>query len=113
MNGENCSLAKTILGIAMAEMIHLQKLGELICLLGGNVDYTVRLQNGRQKFWTPEYLDIPANIGNMIRADIEAEKDAIGQYKRHIKMIGDDYVNAVLERIIKDEEYHIMILQSL
>ena len=49
----------------------------------------------------------------MIRADIEAEKDAIGQYKRHIKMIGDDYVNAVLERIIKDEEYHIMILQSL
>ena len=26
MNGENCSLAKTILGIAMAEMIHLQKL---------------------------------------------------------------------------------------
>ena len=113
MNGENCSLAKTILGIAMAEMIHLQKLGELICLLGGNVDYTVRLQNGRQKFWTPEYLDIPSNIGKMIRADIEAEKDAIGQYNRHIKMIGDDYVNAVLERIIKDEEYHIMILQSL
>ena len=31
---EDCMLAKTILGIAMAEMIHLQKLGEMIFLLG-------------------------------------------------------------------------------
>ncbi len=113
MTNENCSLAKTILGIAMAEMMHLQKLGELICLLGGKIDYTARYQNGRQKVWTPEYLDIPANIGQMIRADIEAEKDAISQYKMHIKMINDDCVNAVLARIIKDEEYHIMLLQAL
>ena len=33
----NCDMAKTILGIAMAEMIHLQKLGQLIFLLGGAV----------------------------------------------------------------------------
>lgn len=46
-------------------------------------------------------------------ADIEAEREAINQYKMHIKMINDDCVNAVLARIIKDEEYHIMILQSL
>lgn len=113
MSGKNCQFAKTILGIAMAEMMHLQKLGELICLLGGKIDYTARYQNGRQKVWTPEYLDIPANIGQMIRADIEAEKDAISQYKMHIKMINDDCVNAVLARIIKDEEYHIMLLQAL
>jgi len=31
----------------------------------------------------------------------------------HIGMIGDECVKAVLERIIKDEEYHIMILQVL
>ena len=29
----NCPLARTVLGIAMAEMMHLQKLGELIFLL--------------------------------------------------------------------------------
>lgn len=113
ISGENCSLAKTLLGIAMAEMMHLQKLGALICLLGGNVDYTAKFQNGRQKLWTPEYLDIPSSIRKMIMADIEAEREAINQYKMHIKMINDDYVNAVLARIIKDEEYHIMILQSL
>ena len=113
ISGEYCSLGKTILGIGMAEMMHLQKLGELICLLGGNVDYTARFQNGRQKMWTPEYLELPQNIRKMIMADIEAERDAISQYKMHMKMINDEYINAVLARIIKDEEYHIMILQSL
>ncbi|MCI8559826.1 MAG: rubrerythrin family protein [Dorea sp.] len=113
ISAENCSVAKTILGIAMAEMIHLQKLGDLICLLGGNVDYTAKFQNGRQKMWTPEYIDIPSNIRKMIMADIEAEKQAVNQYKMHMKMINDDCVNAVLARIIKDEEYHIMILKAL
>lgn len=119
INNENrmscvkCGLAKTILGIAMAEMVHLQKLGELIVLLGGNIDYTAKYQNGRRRMWTPEYFSLPENIGRMIAADIEAEKEAIEQYRMHMKMINDCYVNAVLARIIKDEEYHIMILRSL
>ena len=49
----------------------------------------------------------------MLIADIEAEKAAIRQYQMHSKMINDKYVNAVLARIIKDEEYHIMLLQAL
>ena len=49
----------------------------------------------------------------MLTADIEAEKDAVRQYEMHIKMIDDDCVNAVLRRIILDEEYHIMLLKSL
>lgn len=113
MSCEKCPLAKTILGIAVAEMIHLQKLGELIFLLGGTIDFTVRQQNGRQKMWTPEYLTLPGNTGKMLLADIESEKAAINQYKIHIKMIKDDSINMVLARIIKDEEYHIMILQTL
>ena len=63
--------------------------------------------------WTPACLDIPENARNMIRADIEAETGAINQYRMHIKMIEDDCVNDVLERIIMDEEYHIMILHAL
>lgn len=110
---EKCPIAKTILGIAMAEMVHLQKLGELIFLLGGNIDFSAKQTNGRQKMWTPAYLTIPGNVKKMILADIESEKAAINQYNMHIKMIKDDYVNAVLARIIKDEEYHIMLLQVL
>ena len=113
MSCEKCPTAKIILGIAMAEMIHLQKLGELIFLLGGQIDFTARYQNGKQKLWTPECLNIPENIRKMIAADIQSEKAAIQQYQVHIKMINDSHVNAVLSRIIKDEQYHIMTLQAL
>ena len=110
---ERCPMAKTLLGIAVAEMMHLQKLGELICLLGGKVDFVARPYNGRPRMWTPEYLTIPEHVGKMLQADIEAEEDAIKQYHMHIKMIDDDCVNAVLRRIIQDEEYHVMLLQAL
>ena len=110
---ERCSMAKTLIGIAMAEMMHLQKLGELIVLLGGNIDYTAKYRDGRKKMWTPECLNIPAQVKSMLLADIESEKAAINQYRMHIKMIKDRYVNAVLERIILDEEYHIMLLRTL
>ena len=49
----------------------------------------------------------------MLLADIESEKGAIYQYRMHMRMIKDNYINAVLARIIKDEEYHIMVLQML
>ncbi len=110
---EMCPIAKTILGIAIAEMIHLQKLGEMIFLLGGNIDFTAKHQNGKQRMWTPEYLNIPGKAEKMLLAGVESEKAAINQYRMHIKMIKDPDVNAVLERIIKDEEYHIMLLQTL
>lgn len=110
MSGEYCSLIRTILGIAMAEMMHLQKLGELIHLLGGNVCFETKQPNG---LWSPSCLTLPNCIPQMLQADIEAEKAAIRQYRMHINAIRDDYVNAVLKRIIQDEEYHIMILSSL
>ena len=110
---ESCPAAKTLLGIAMAEMMHLQRLGELIVLLGGNINFVAKYRNGGAKMWTPEYLKIPENLKNMLLADIEAEKAAIAQYEAHIKMIKDDCVNAVLSRIIGDEEYHIMLLRVM
>lgn len=110
---ERCPIAQTILGIAMAEMIHLQKLGELIFLLGGSVDFAAKQANGRQKLWTASYLNLQENARQMLLTDIESEKAAINQYKAHIKMINDKYVNAVLIRIIQDEEYHILMLQAL
>ena len=113
MSNEQCPLAKTILGIAMAEMMHLQKLGELIFLLGGTVDYVAKGQNGQKQMWSPGCLNIPENVRQMLAADIEAEQAAIRQYQAHIRVIKDPYVNAVLRRIILDEEYHIMVLRTL
>lgn len=110
---DNCPCAKVLLGIAMAEMIHLQKLGELIDLLGGSICFEARQCRRKPQMWTPEYLTLPEGADKMIMADIEAERAAIGQYRAHMAMIKDSCVNAVLERIIQDEEYHIMTLQAL
>ena len=110
---ERCPMAKTLLGIAVAEMMHLQKLAQLITLLGGTVDYMARFQNGKAVLWTPACLSLPEQIGKMISVGIESEKAAINQYQMHIKMMDDPYINSVLARIIRDEEYHIMILQAL
>lgn len=118
INNENrlscnhCDAAKTLLGIAMAEMIHLQKLGQFIFLLGGTIDYCAR-KHGKEQLWSPDCLDIPRNRKNMILADIESEKCAINQYCMHMRMIKDPNINAVLARIIKDEQYHIDVLQKL
>lgn len=113
LSRENCSMAKTILGIAMAEMIHLQKLGELICLLGGSLDFVARQRDGRNWMWTPQCLTLSSYPKEMLMAGIRSEKAAIQQYNKHMKMIDDKYINAVLARIVKDEEYHIMLLQSM
>lgn len=112
MSCEKCPMVKTILGIAMAEMIHLQKLGELIYLLGGSVEFTAKQNHGMMKMWTPGYIAVCDTMEKMRTANIEAERAAINQYKMHMRMIQDDCVNAVLARIIKDEEYHIMILNA-
>jgi bacterioferritin len=63
--------------------------------------------------WTPEYITIPQHARQMLSADIESEKQAIRQYQMHMKAIQDSGVNALLSRIILDEEYHIMILHTL
>lgn len=113
LSGENCSMAQALLGMAVCEMIHLQKLGELIVLLGGDIGFSARGRNGRPVMWTPSCLNIPSECGKMLMADMEAEKATINQYEMHISWIEDECVNAVLRRIIQDEEYHIMMLKAL
>lgn len=109
---EQCAMSKTIIGIAMAEMIHLQKLGELIDLLGGSINFSIKTRTGTQ-MWSPKYLNFASNKAQIIAANIEAEKAAIDQYEQHMGMIEDDCINEVLARIIQDEEYHIMLLQMM
>ncbi|MDE7187562.1 MAG: rubrerythrin family protein [Lachnospiraceae bacterium] len=110
---EHCAQAKTLIGIAMAEMMHLQKLAELIILLGGSINFSVPTRNGRPQMWTPEYVNMTSGMSGIISSNIEAERAAISQYEQHMRMIEDSCVNAVLARIVQDEEYHIMLLQMM
>ena len=107
-------MAKTILGIAMAEMIHLQKIRTVDLSAWRNHRFFCQTPEWKKSSYGHRSISIYRNMRKkMLLADIESEKGAIYQYRMHMRMIKDNYINAVLARIIKDEEYHIMMLQML
>lgn len=103
--------AKDLECISISEMKHMEQLGQLIVLLGGNP--LLRTINcGRNTFWCGNNISSTQNIRKFLYENIKAEKIAIQNYRLHISQIQDCYVRAVLERIIKDEEHHISIFNN-
>ncbi len=113
MVSQGCAMGRTLLAMAIAEMTHMQMLAEVIGLLGGNVCYTAMQAGGQPWIWSPQCLTLPEKFDEMLQADLERELAVIDQYNMQIRRIGDDYVNAVLARIIQDEQYHVMLLRSM
>ncbi len=113
MVNRGCAMGRTLLGMAVAEMQHMQMLAGLIDLLGGNVCYTTGQAGGQTWMWSPQCLTLPEEPSEMLRADLDREIAVIDQYQSHMRLIGDDYVTAVLGRIVQDEQYHIMLLRSM
>lgn len=101
-------IADALLGIAIVEMTHLHLLGEAIIKLGGNPVYRGTTSNMGQ-FWNGSYVQYSTNTRNILIDDINSEKAAIANYRRHIELIGDKNIQKLLERIIMDEELHIII----
>ncbi|HEY8390431.1 MAG TPA: ferritin-like domain-containing protein [Clostridia bacterium] len=108
MNDVLDELAGVLLGIAIVEMEHLELLGMAIKNLGGDPEYEVGC-----RMWTADYVIYTKNPKEMLLANIEGEKTAIRNYRRHIRMIDNRQVQKLLERIILDEELHIDIFSSL
>lgn len=110
--GQYKDYAELIGGISIAEMKHLELIGETIKLLGVKPIY---ISNACPpgKLWTPLYVNFITSLREMLREDIESEKSAIENYKYHITLIQDNYIKRMLERIILDEEYHLKLFTQL
>lgn len=89
--------------IAVVEMHHLEILGKLINLLGATPKY-LTFEDG---YWTSEAVDYTTDIKTMLEKDIILEETAIKNYEKHITLIDDKYIQAILKRIILDEEKHL------
>lgn len=94
--------------IAIVEMHHLELLAETILLLGGDPRFWYR-RNNEYIYWDAGHPYYGVNICDRLAADIEAENGAIRQYRKHQAMIKDPYVDALLERIILDEQHHLTL----
>ncbi|HHT02183.1 MAG TPA: LysM peptidoglycan-binding domain-containing protein [Firmicutes bacterium] len=101
--------AELLEAIAINEMYHMEVLAKLIVLLGGDPDYT----DACGEFWCANNVAYCyCDICRQLMANIEGERAAIAQYRRHMEQINDRYVKAVLARIIEDEEHHLQLLQK-
>ena len=103
-------LYETLECISSVEMRHMEMLGKLIVLLGGDARYI--MPNGRASINTAAlpYACAPERI---IRNSIAGEEGAIRLYRELIRNIGDECIRAVLRRIILDEEQHIKIFKEM
>ena len=99
-------LANMYIKISEVEMHHLDILGKVITLLGGNPQYRGS-QSTNFMPWNGSFVYYGVDICERLYKDLESEYCAIASYKKHIEMIDDDYIKAILRRIILDEEVHI------
>lgn len=109
---ENKEISQTIKGISIVEMHHLELLGEIIIKLGGEPGFWIN--NKKKNYWSAKLVNYDlSSIKNILTIDIQDEKAAIKQYKETLSKIDDEYINAVIKRIILDEEFHIQLLVGL
>jgi bacterioferritin len=104
---DNESFANAILQIAIVEMNHLDMIGDAILALGGNPTFG----NG-SVFWQGKLVNYARTIPEMLRADIEAETQAIANYERHAASTKNASVRALLERIVRDEQLHLRFFRE-
>lgn len=101
-------LAKTLLGIAIVEMEHHELLGEAIAKMGGDP-----IMGGKTCFWSGSNVNYTKNPITFLRNNIQAEKQAIANYRRSILCVQNQSLKDLLARIIMDEELHIKIFEDL
>lgn len=104
-------LGELLENISIVEMHHMEMLADTIKQLGGNPiirgSYSTygNTWDGRLVYYGYDLLD-------RLKADLESEYKAIENYKKHISIIPDPYIKALLNRIILDEMVHINLFNE-
>ncbi|MHB8076160.1 ferritin-like domain-containing protein [Desulfosporosinus fructosivorans] len=104
-------LGQLLENVSITEMLHMEILAELIKKLGGNPVIRGSYSTAG-KFWTGNYIYYGTNLCEQLKADINAEYKAIEEYQKHIRSIADPYIQAILYRIILDENVHIRLFNQ-
>lgn len=92
--------------VAIAEMHHLDLLGEALVKLGVSPVYSRRPPN-KCDFYSACYVDYSTLPAAMLSADITAETRAIRGYEEMLDKLTDTTLNALVSRILLDERLHL------
>ena len=106
LEGVRADFIKQALSVDIQEELgHAQQLGHRIKQLGGSVPGSMHLKMTQRSLEPP---DDPTDVVTVIKGVLQAEEDAIRQYKELIKQTdGEDYVTQELAiNILGQEEAH-------
>lgn len=104
-------LGELLESVALNEMLHMEIIAQLIFKLGGKPIFKGG-PHSDFRFFNSRYVSFGNYICDMVLADIEAEYQAIKQYEKHTKLIKDNYITEMLQRIILDEKVHIKLFKQ-
>lgn len=102
----NSAYATALEEIAIAEMKHLDLLGEALLRMGVNPVY-VRCPPERREYYSTCNVDYSVQPAAMLAADITAEKGAIQSYENMLCKITNPTLSALISRILLDERLHL------
>ena len=103
--------AEILMSIAKAEMIHIDILGKTMLRLGVNPRY-VQCPN-TNAFFNTSTVSQATSAQKMLMDDIQGEMTAIADYQKMLFVLKNEQVEAIIQRIILDEQLHLEKLKEL
>lgn len=104
--------AEKLVSIAVAEMQHLDLLGQTILALGAPPVYCRNPSTGFD-FYSAKYVAYSRSLKFMLEDDILGEKQAISEYDNMLKRLKNPQVKKIVSRIRSDEILHLETLQGI
>ncbi len=105
LNNPQAALQTVLFRIAKVEMHHLNILGQLIRMLGG--DPKCMYSSGHNPMvWNGNMVNYNKGIRQILSYDIVSEQSAADGYLKQAQIIKDPHVSAMLRRLAQDELIH-------
>lgn len=103
--------AEILMAIAKAEMMHLDILGTAMLKLGVAPRY-VQIPNS-SNYYNTSTVSRATTPQKMIMDDIQGELNAIADYQKMLFILKNEQVEAIVQRIILDEQLHLEKLKEM
>lgn len=98
--------------IAMVEMRHLSLLADLALSLGGDPRLW-SYQAGRPAYWSSAVVTYSHEPAALLTRAVTGENRAVAEYRRLGAELRDPCAKALTDRLILDEEQHLVVFQRL
>lgn len=108
---EDEARAELLKSIAIAEMMHINMLGEALIRLGAPPVYSFA-PPAHYNFYSTKFVAYSRSLRNMLEDDIMGEKYAIYGYERMLPRLKNDTLRTLICRILEDEHLHVEALKT-